>query len=574
MSDRGEQRYCPVCARTVYSLYCPDDGAVTIARKRKKSPLPLKIGDQVDGRYRVARVIGRGGFGVVYAARHLVSGQELAIKVLLDDPQGDMEEAIARFHKEARVLARLRHPNTVRVFDVGYTAKNNLYIAMELLRGPNLEQVLAEITSRGAAMTEAQILDVAIPVLGSLGEAHKLGLVHRDMKPANVALVQVPDEPFLVKVLDFGVVRTADSNLTQNQTALGTPAYMSPEQCRSSELDGRSDLYALGCIMYEAVCGVTPYHAPTPVRTMYAQMEASVPDVRDQSRVKNSPGFVMALRKVMSKERNDRFTDAREMRRALQLVRAESWGDVPATPLTDLISETALRRSKSLWRIVVGEEESPVEGGHTAAVPRIGAGSSPQDSTLPADEDSADQPGKGDADAGHTSPRATPTQHSLPSFGVSASQTQRGGALPARPSDAIEVDDVEEGALTDLPWGEPQVMIPASESEAPTESDLPGPGSQNAIKLPSLSVIEDAIRRREEQMAEQALARSETPTMHEMDPSHGSTPNMSPRLPQVAPPSAEDGSSTGKSRKSDFGKGTLIGTGFRPGGDDDGSDKP
>ncbi len=574
MSDRGEQRYCPVCARTVYSLYCPDDGAVTIARKRKKSPLPLKIGDQVDGRYRVARVIGRGGFGVVYAARHLVSGQELAIKVLLDDPQGDMEEAIARFHKEARVLARLRHPNTVRVFDVGYTAKNNLYIAMELLRGPNLEQVLAEITSRGAAMTEAQILDVAIPVLGSLGEAHKLGLVHRDMKPANVALVQVPDEPFLVKVLDFGVVRTADSNLTQNQTALGTPAYMSPEQCRSSELDGRSDLYALGCIMYEAVCGVTPYHAPTPVRTMYAQMEASVPDVRDQSRVKNSPGFVMALRKVMSKERNDRFTDAREMRRALQLVRAESWGDVPATPLTDLISETALRRSKSLWRIVVGEEESPVEGGHTAAVPRIGAGSSPQDSTLPADEDSADQPGKGDADAGHTSPRATPTQHSLPSFGVSASQTQRGGALPARPSDAIEVDDVEEGALTGLPWGEPQVMIPASESEAPTESDLPGPGSQNAIKLPSLSVIEDAIRRREEQMAEQALARSETPTMHEMDPSHGSTPNMSPRLPQVAPPSAEDGSSTGKSRKSDFGKGTLIGTGFRPGGDDDGSDKP
>ena len=573
MSSREEERFCPVCGRSVFSLYCPDDGAVTIERKRgKAAAMPLSIGDQIDGRYRIARVIGRGGFGVVYAARHLVSGQELAIKVLLSDPQGDLEEAVARFHKEARVLGRLRHPNTVRVFDVGYTAKGNLYIAMELLRGPNLEQVFAEMGSRGLTMTEAQTLDVAIPVLASLGEAHRLGLVHRDMKPANIVLVQVPDEPFQVKVLDFGVVRTADSSLTQNQTALGTPAYMSPEQCRSENLDGRSDLYAVGCIMYEAVCGVSPFHSRSPVKTMYQQMESPIPDVRAQSKVKNSPGFVMALRKALCKTADGRFADAREMRRALQTIRAESWHDAPETPLTDLMSEHALQRSSSLWRVVVGDdEEQQVPGAHTAAVPRMGSGSSPPGAgTMPATADAESRP-RVDSNP-IVSDRVTAahgdhTAHDLPSFGASASHTRRGAAAPVRTSEAVEVDNVPEGALTGLPWGdEPQLMVPDGLAAAEDDGAVE-PGSQQAVRLPSLGVIEDAIRRREEQLAVQAMDRSEAPTLHELDPSKGADPEADKRLPQVAPSSAAD--ERGRGRKANFGKGTLIGVGFKHPDEDD-----
>ena len=572
MSSKEEQRYCPVCGRSIFSLYCPDDGAVTVSRSRSRADaMPLSLGERVDERYVIDRVIGRGGFGVVYAARHLVSGQQVAVKVLLNDPQGDMDEAIARFHKEARVLARLRHPNTVRVFDVGYTQSGNLYIAMELLRGPNLEQVFAEMGSRGVAMSEAQVLDVVIPVLGALGEAHRLGLVHRDMKPANIALVQVPDEPVLVKVLDFGVVRTADSSLTRNQTALGTPAYMSPEQCRSAKLDGRSDLYAVGCIMFEAICGVSPFHARSPVKTMYQQMESPVPDMRRHSKVKNSPKFVAAARKALAKTPEDRYPDAQAMRRELQSIRAEAWPDVAATPLTDLMSERALRRSSSLWRIVVGDEEPQQPGAHTAAVPRMGTGTPGKHGRRDPTAIPSGQPAaiRSDPMAGvrATAAHANSTQHELPSFGAQHGKTRRGVATPARISEAVEVDNTDHQALTALPWGdEPQLMVPDGRGGA-ASADQPA-SSQNAVKLPSLSVIEEAIRRREEELAERAMNRSEAPTLHEVDPSKGAEADAAPRFPQVAPASAEDVRDGKHGRKAAFGKGTLIGTGVGPGGDD------
>ena len=567
MSSHEEQRFCPVCGRSIFSLYCPDDGAVTIERARGQAgAMPLAVGEQVDGRYQIDRVIGRGGFGVVYSAHHLVSEQEVAVKVLLNDPQGDMDEAVARFHKEARVLARLRHPNTVRVFDVGYTEQGNLYIAMELLRGPNLEQVFAEMSSRGIAMTEPQVLDVVIPVLGALAEAHRLGLVHRDMKPANIALVQVPGEPFLVKVLDFGVVRTADSSLTRNQTALGTPAYMSPEQCRSAKLDGRSDLYAVGCIIYEALCGVSPFHARSPVKTMYQQMESPPPDLRLHTRAKTSPEFVAAVATVLAKAASDRYADAPSMRRALQTIRAEAWHDVPATELTDLMSERALRRSNSLWRIVAGDVDLPQPGANTTAVPRLGTGTPARDA-----EDAPKwqgTPGMGNPMAGvrATAAHGNATEHQLPSFGGQHSDTRRGAATPARSSEAVSVDDVDEGALTGLPWGdEPQLMVPGGQGGPATAQGQPG--SQHAMRLPSLSVIEDAIRSREEELAKKAMARSEAPTLHELEPNTGEEEVATNRVPQIAPTSAADERTGRRGRKADFGKGTLIGTGVGPGGD-------
>ncbi len=575
MTHSGELRYCPVCARVTDNLHCPDDGAVTIARKCKKGSLPLKIGAQLDGRYRVVRVIGRGGFGVVYAARHLVSNQDLAIKVMCEDSQGDITEAIARFNKEARVLARLRHPNTVRVFDVGYTDKGHLYIAMELLCGPNLEQVLAEMGSRDVVMTEPQILDVAIPVLGSLGEAHRLGLVHRDMKPANIVLVQMPDEPFQVKVLDFGVVRTADSSLTSNQTALGTPDYMSPEQCLSAELDGRSDLYAVGCLMFEATCGSPPYRDRSHMNTMYNQMQAAIPNLREKTRTPHSDAYVHAIRRVMSKEPEQRFADAREMRRELQRIRADAWGDVPHSSLTDLISARSLRKSKSLWRIVVGEETGPV--GQAAAVLRAGAGSQDLDGTLSlhAEDDASPRQNRRCSSSEEIATSREPTEHALPSFRASSSSTRRGASLSKTPSEAVEVDQVEEGALTGLPWSEPELMSPVADGATETDDEAKKTRPQSAVCLPNLSTIEDAIRRREEQIAEQAMAKTGSATMPGADSSHSEKKGGKKRVPQVAPPSADDEKAAKRGRKQDFGKGTLIGTGVKFDSDGgDGSAKP
>lgn len=284
-------------------------------------------------RYVTGEEIGRGGFGVVYRASHSRTGQAVAIKVLHVDAQDDRDEAVQRFVKEGRVLARLQHPATVRIFDVGTTPSGAPYIAMEFVDGPNLEQALAHLSAHQYGLSEAQGLDIMMPVLSSLSEAHGLGLVHRDLKPANVLLTEVGDEPLVVKVADFGVVRTQGSQLTSRHSSIGTPKYMSPEQCRGDAVDARSDLYSLGCVLFEAVTAVAPFDSDNLINTMYQQMSSPVPD---PGAAVSAP-FREVLQRAMAKEPADRFTTASEMGAALRKIRVEMWPDVPTTPLHKLL---------------------------------------------------------------------------------------------------------------------------------------------------------------------------------------------------------------------------------------------
>ncbi|MCB9738429.1 MAG: serine/threonine protein kinase [Deltaproteobacteria bacterium] len=314
----SETRTCPSCGRETDAPYCAHDGTATIVRGAAGAAA-IGPGTVLGGRYRVTRELGRGGYGAVYAAEHTGTGQPVALKVLKAG-DGVGIEGIRRFHKEASVTAALRHPNTVRVFDVGQAEGGALYLAMEHLHGSTLEEELRALAEQGEVYGEKAALRVAEGVLRSLQEAHGAGLVHRDLKPGNIMLADVGEDEPQVKVLDFGIARTRDSSLTDEGTALGTPAYMSPEQCMGAALDGRSDLYSLGVILYRAVAGRCPFEDGNPLTVMYQATHVPAPSLAELSRCDVSPGYVQLTHRALEKKADDRFADARAMREAVLAV--------------------------------------------------------------------------------------------------------------------------------------------------------------------------------------------------------------------------------------------------------------
>jgi serine/threonine protein kinase len=272
------------------------------------------IGRVVAGRYRIVDLLGQGGMGAVYRAEHLGLGRDVAVKLVHEDVAGRPTVA-ERFRREALVLARLSHENAVHIYDFGVDA-GALYIVMELCEGRTVEAIVA---SEGRFAPE-RVVRVGDAVCAVLEVAHAAGIVHRDIKPSNIMLCPRGDEE-RVKVLDFGMAalrEERDARLTRDGQVFGTPAYMSPEQAQARRPDGRSDLYSLGCVLYEMVTGHPPfpetggamqllmahaYRAPIPPRKLIGD---DVPI-----------GLEAVILKAMAKLPAHRFTDAREMREAL-----------------------------------------------------------------------------------------------------------------------------------------------------------------------------------------------------------------------------------------------------------------
>lgn len=213
------------------------------------------VGRRVD-RYDVLALIGRGGFGAVYRARHAVLGTEVALKVLFPERAGDPAN-VERFLREARAAAMVGSPHIVHVADAGTTPDGTVFLAMELLHGRDLA---AELEHR-VRFDVADAVEIARQVLAGLTAAHRRGIVHRDLKPANVFLATGPDGAPFVKLLDFGISKiTGSKSLTQSGIMLGTPHYMAPEQIRGArDIDPRADIYAAGCMLHEMITGRTPF---------------------------------------------------------------------------------------------------------------------------------------------------------------------------------------------------------------------------------------------------------------------------------------------------------------------------
>jgi len=215
------------------------------------------------GNYRVASELGAGGMGAVYLAEHSLIGRKVAVKVLLPELSHN-EELVSRFFNEARSTATIRHPGLVDVFDFGYLPDGSAYLVMEYLEG----ETLARLMAREDVLTLPMIWTIGRQIASAVFAAHEHGIVHRDIKPDNVFLLPDPEQSrgLRVKVLDFGIAKLTGDAIpatgakTRTGTVMGTPTYMSPEQCRGAgEVDLRSDVYSLGCVLYEMACGQPPF---------------------------------------------------------------------------------------------------------------------------------------------------------------------------------------------------------------------------------------------------------------------------------------------------------------------------
>jgi serine/threonine protein kinase len=220
------------------------------------------LGRTVDRKYHLDVLLGSGGMGSVYKATRLLIGDTVAVKILHSDQLKD-PQAIERFRREAQAAARLKHPNVVTIHDFGITESGLAYLVMELVEGDSLRDLIRRKGSFHAPDAAGIIAQVA----SALDEAHRHDIVHRDLKPDNIVVTTLPNG-IHVKVLDFGVARMRDvsagiGTLTNTGMIVGTPYYMSPEQCMGEQLDGRSDIYSLGVMLYEMLAGTVPFNAPS-----------------------------------------------------------------------------------------------------------------------------------------------------------------------------------------------------------------------------------------------------------------------------------------------------------------------
>ncbi len=254
-------RYCPICKRCYEDteLRCSEDGLFLV----EAFPGPRAV----DGKYRLDLLLGQGGMGSVFQATHLELDRTIALKIVLPDFVAS-NETLERFRQEARAAARLNHPNVIGVYDFGILPTGQAYLAMELLRG----QSLREEIEKNLVLPPERVLEILRPVCNALQAAHLAGVIHRDIKPDNIIIIDNTEKGGeLVKVVDFGIAKLkerssgrASLHLTEPGLVMGTPHYMSPEQCRGEELDARSDVYSLGITLYEMLSGRVPFDAPTP----------------------------------------------------------------------------------------------------------------------------------------------------------------------------------------------------------------------------------------------------------------------------------------------------------------------
>jgi len=284
------------------------------------SPSLPRIGELIAGKYTIDRILATGGMGVVVAAKHIRLDQRVAIKFLLPEML-DREELVARFLREAQATVGLHGEHAVRVYDVGTLETGSPYLVMELLRGNDLDE---ELEVRGPLDVE-EAVEYTLQACEAIAEAHRVGIVHRDIKPSNLFLARRPDGSRIVKVVDFGISklladeaqRGLNSKLTTTTAMLGSPQYMSPEQVRSArDVDGRTDIWSLGCVLYEMLANVPPFSAET-VSAVSAMIVADKPPSLRALRGDAPPELCKVVMRCLEKNRERRYRTVAALAEAL-----------------------------------------------------------------------------------------------------------------------------------------------------------------------------------------------------------------------------------------------------------------
>jgi len=283
--------------------------------------LPFQIGQVVADRYRIVRLLGRGGMGAIFEAEHTELRRLVALKVLLPRLAGDVD-AVARFFREARAAAAIGHPGIVQVFDLG-SRDGVAFLAMERLQGEELAQRVARL----GPLPPGFVARVGRDLADAVAAAHDCGIVHRDLKPQNVFLARDARGIDVVKVLDFGIAKLteadrADQPLTQTGAVFGTPMYMPPEQLRGvKDLDGRADIYAIGAILYECLMGSPPFAAES-FPMLVLRITTEPPRPIDTARTDVPRELVAVVSKALAKLREERYGNAHELAAALGAIAA------------------------------------------------------------------------------------------------------------------------------------------------------------------------------------------------------------------------------------------------------------
>ena len=297
---------------------CPWDGTPCV----EVAPADLAlVGQSVEGGFEVVRILGAGGSGLVFEARQPWSDRAAALKVLRLERTRD-PRTVRRFLQEVAVLSRMSGRSTAPIIGTGHLPDGRMFVAAERFEGASLRRVLLAETR----LPPERAVRLATRALDALAEAHALGVLHRDMKPENLFVVKILDDSEDLRVLDFGLakLRGEPSPLTGSGFVCGTPAYMSPEQALGRNVDARSDLYALGAVLFEMLAGVLPFEQHNPVRLLEDKVSRAAPDVREAAPgIEVSPALAAAVASLLALRPRDRPESAGVAR--VLLARAMGW---------------------------------------------------------------------------------------------------------------------------------------------------------------------------------------------------------------------------------------------------------
>jgi len=295
-------KLCSQCGKSL--KFC---GCRSLLRYESQKPAQIEPGDIIAKKYQIVRNLGSGGMAVVYLVRD--PADKLFAMKILNSTFVEESEASERFEREARVIRKMRHPRIISVFDFGRTFDGRSFYVMEFVEGESLLSLL----EREVRLSAADTCKVGLQICDAMAHAHNLGIIHRDLKPSNIILLSGDKENPEVKIVDFGIAKLnqswdqIESRLTQEGQILGSPAYMSPEQCLGDEIDHRSDIYSIGCVMYQLLCGAPPFWAEHSLALLYKQVNEEPPSTIPLPQEAISTKLEKIILKTLQKDPNSRY---------------------------------------------------------------------------------------------------------------------------------------------------------------------------------------------------------------------------------------------------------------------------
>ncbi len=368
---RDLERNCPRCGKVFTGTleFCPEDGSrlvdYTIRSKPKDDEM---VGRVLDGKYRIESVLGRGGMGVVYAGLHTILGKRVAIKILRVQFEDDAD-ILSRFTQEARAASAIGSAHIIDITDFGEVEGGAAYFVMEYLDG----EPLSAFMKRTGPVAPDRAVSIVEQICRGLQSAHKHGIVHRDLKPDNVFLLRRDDRSDFVKILDFGIAKVAGAAgpRTRSGMVFGTPHYMAPEQAAGDPVDGRTDVYALGVILFELLVGKVPFDADSFMAILTKHMYSPTPSLSSiRADPDRSPNLDEIVMKAMNKRPEERWQSMDELRTALLEV-------VPLTTTGNMLVGSGPRPidvATRLSRSAVAATGSSVSASSSMALPAAGRG--------------------------------------------------------------------------------------------------------------------------------------------------------------------------------------------------------